>query len=67
MNPLFERFGGQTPQNQSLIEQFSEFASNFRGDPRQRVEDLVKSGRMSKQEFEQYGKIATQFQQMFRR
>lgn len=67
MNPLFQRFGSQPTQNQSMLEQFSEFASNFRGDPKQRVEDLVKSGRMSKEEFERYGQMATQLQNIFRR
>lgn len=67
MNPLFNRFGGQPQQNPTMLEQFNEFASNFRGDPRQRVEDLVRSGRMSKQQFEEYGRMATQLQNLFRR
>lgn len=67
MNPLFNRFGGQQPQNRSMIEEFNQFASNFRGDPRARVEELIRNGQMSKQQFEEYGQMATTLRQMFRR
>ena len=67
MNPLFSRFGGQPSSGPSMIEQFNQFASNFRGDPKTKVEELIRSGQMSEQQFKEYGQMATNLRQMFRR
>ena len=56
--------GMQAPQNsqQSVLAQFSEFASNFQKNfnctPQQKVQELLNSGQMTRQEFEQYSQIA---------
>ena len=68
MNPLFNKFGGpQQAPSQNLFQQFSEFASNFRGDPKQRVNELLRSGQMTQQQFQQYSQMANQLSSMFRR
>lgn len=71
-NPLFGRFGpGQTgPANpmsnmMNMMQQFNQFKSQFKGDPRQQVQQLLASGQMSQDQFNQLSEMAKQFQSMF--
>lgn len=59
-NPIFNMFGGQRNQNGNIAQRFQEFVSQFRGDPRQRVQDLLNNGQMTPEQFEQYKNIADQ-------
>lgn len=65
-NPLFGLLGGsnQGPQNNpfALIQQFQNFKRNFKGDPRQQVQDLLNSGKMTQEQFEQCESIARSLQ-----
>lgn len=68
-NPLFSLFGGMmqnTPfgNMMNMIQSFTEFRNQFKGDPRQQVQDLLNSGRMSQQQYSQLQEMAKQFQQM---
>lgn len=47
-----------------MIAQFNQFKANFQGDPRQKVQELMNSGRMTQQQFNQLQGMATQFQNM---
>ena len=47
-----------------MIQQFNQFKNSFQGDPKQQVEQLLKSGQMSQQQFNQLQQQATQFQQL---
>lgn len=66
MNPFYPQ---QKIQNGplSMVEQFNQFVSNFRGDPKQKVEELLKTGQMSREEFNQYSQMANNLRGMFRR
>lgn len=67
-NPLFSILGGMgggmsMPGNISgLIQQFQQFKRSFVGDPRQQVQELLNSGRMTQQQFNQLQAVAKQFQ-----
>ena len=61
-NPIQERF-----QNGNMFAQFQQFAQNFRGDPRAQVQQLLNSGRMTQEQFNQLSNMANQFQMMFGR
>ena len=68
---LFNMFGKQNPfiNNNGFINmmnQFQEFKQNFSGDPQQQVQQLLNSGQMSQQQFNQLSTMATQFQNMMR-
>ena len=71
MNPFFNRFGGQNPPNnpisnmQGMLDQFNQFRAQFRGDPKQQVEQLLASGKMTQEEFNQLSQMASQLQRMF--
>lgn len=53
-NPLGNIFG--------IIQQFQDFKKNFKGDPRQQVQDLLNSGKMSQEQLDQYTSMAQQLQ-----
>lgn len=72
-NPLFNLLGGGNPfqgtpfgNALNLVQQFQQFRNSFRGDPRQQVQNLLNSGQMSQDQFNQLQQMAQQFQQMLR-
>ena len=50
----------------NLMNQFNKFKQSFQGDPQQQVQQLLDSGQMTQQQFNQLSQAATQFQQMMR-
>lgn len=66
-NPLFNMFGGAMPNlgpMGNLIQQFQQFRQNFKGDPQQQVQQLLNSGRVSQEQYNQAVQLAQQFQRM---
>lgn len=66
-NPLFSILGGGTsmPGNiAGLIQHFQQFKQTFKGDPQQQVQELLNSGRMTQQQFNQLQAVAKQFQSL---
>lgn len=66
-NPLFNALGGgKMPgpmgQFQQMMQQFQQFRNNFQGNPKQEVEKLLQSGKMSQQQLNQLQVMAQQFQ-----
>lgn len=64
MNPLYNLFGqnqngGMFPFN--LIQEFNAFRSSFYGDPKQQVQNLLNSGRMTQEQFTQLSSMAQEF------
>lgn len=53
-NPLFQQLGGMQPANpmQAMLENFNRFRQSFRGDPRQQVQQLLNSGRVSQAQYD---------------
>lgn len=60
-NPLFNALGGQqmNPMAQ-LVADAKRLQQTMTVNPKQMVEELVKSGRMSQQDFNNYAQIANQ-------
>lgn len=63
-NPLFSRLSGGQQEN-PMISQFKRFCDSFTGDPQQKVQELLNSGRMSQSDFNRYSQMARQMQGMF--
>lgn len=59
-NPLYNNFGNQSNPIADLIRQARDFRKQFNGNPRQEVERLLQTGRMSQQQFNQFSQIAQQ-------
>ncbi len=67
MNPLFNILnGGMQPQNpmMNMITQLNQFRQTFQGNPKQQVQQLLNSGKMSQEQFNQLSQMATQIQNM---
>ncbi len=60
--------GGQMPgpigQFQKMMQQFQQFRANFQGDPKQEVQKLLQSGKMSQEQLNQLQAMAKQFQSL---
>lgn len=65
MNNLFQQLGGIN-NNNSMLQQFMEFKKNFTGDPKQIVQQMLNSGKMTQNQFNDLANRATQIQKMFR-
>lgn len=67
-NPLFTQMMGNAPQNnlQQMIQRFQQFRKAFSGDPRQQVQNLLNSGRVSQAQYNQAVQTAQQLQRMMR-
>ena len=62
-NPLFNLMQQQTPMN-GLLQRFMQFQQTFRGDPQQKVQELLNSGRVSQQDYDRAMQMAQQLQRM---
>ena len=59
-NPLYGMFNPPPQQKPNMFQQFQQFMSNFRGDPRQKVQELLNNGQMTQEQFNQFSSIANQ-------
>ena len=62
-NPLYQMMGQQMPQN-GLLQRFQQFQQMFRGDPRQQIQQLLNSGKVSQQQYNSAVQMAQQLQRM---
>jgi len=66
-NPLVggtPQMGGPMGNFQQLMQQFNQFRQTFKGDPQQQVQQLMNSGKVSQQAYNQAYQMAQQFQRM---
>ena len=68
MNSLFNEFQNQTPINGmgNFLNQFNQFRSMFTGNPEQQVKQLISSGRMSQEQFNQFAQTADQLRKLIK-
>ena len=45
MNPLFNMM------NNPMLQQFNQFKNNFKGDPRQQVQNMLNSGQLTQEQY----------------
>lgn len=68
-NPFYNRFNNQQrnpfSQIQNLKQQFDQFRQQFQGDPREQVQNLLDSGKMSQEQFNQLSNMAKMYQSLF--
>jgi len=62
-NPLYQQMTQQTPMN-GFMQRFQQFQQMFKGDPRQQVQNLLNSGRVSQTQYNQAVQMANQLQRM---
>ena len=68
MNPLFQMMAGGMPNNPTanLIQRFQQFRSTFRGNPQQMVQQLMNSGRITQEQYNNAVQMAQQLQGMLK-
>ena len=62
-NPLYGMMQKQQPMN-NLMQRFQQFQQMFKGDPRQQVQQLLNSGKVSQSQYNQAVQMAQQFARM---
>lgn len=62
-NPLFSMMQAQNPMA-GMMQRFQQFQRMFTGDPKQQVQQLLNSGRISQGQYNQAVQMARQLQQM---
>ena len=63
MNSILGKNNNNTPRGSNpmeMLNQFKQFASSFKGDPKQEVVNLVQSGKMSQAQLQQLMGVAKQ-------
>lgn len=66
-NPILNALGGGKMPGpfgnfQQMVQQFNQFKQSFTGDPKEEVEKLVQSGKISQSQLNQLQMMAKQFQ-----
>lgn len=67
-NPLMQFLGGGAPSAfpgrlgsmMKLMQEFAEFCSKFQGDPQEKVQELLKSGQMTQEQYKQLEMVVKQ-------
>lgn len=58
-NPLFNQMTGN-----GVLQQFRQFAQGFKGDPRQQIQQMLQSGKITQQQYNEAVQKAQQLQRM---
>ena len=76
MNPFYNPMQGMSHNNgfgnnpfgnmMNMMSQFNQFRQTFQGDPKQKVQELLNSGRMTQEQFNQLSQMAQQFRPFIR-
>ena len=62
-NPLFNMFEG-VGQGNPILQRFQQFQQMFRGDTRQKVQEMLNSGKITQGQYNQAVQMAQQLQRM---
>lgn len=65
-NPIYNMYGAgkQLGNLTGLVQQFNQFRRAFQGDPRQQVQELLNSGRVSQAQYDQAVKTAAELRKI---
>lgn len=73
MNPLFQQMASQTTSNtinnnglMGLVQQFQQFKQTFTGDPRQQVQQLLNSGKVTQEQYNNAVQMANALQHVLK-
>lgn len=71
MNPLFQQMANQTTNSQTnnlmgLVQRFQQFKQSFTGDPRQQVQQLLNSGKVTQEQYNNAVQMANALQNVLK-
>ena len=64
MNPLYQQMNNQP--NSNIIQRFQQFKQSFSGNPQQIVQQMLDSGKISQERYNQAVQIANQLQNILK-
>ena len=64
MNDLYKEMGPQNPY-QNMMQQFQQFKQNFKGDPQERIQQMLNSGQITQQQYNAAVQKANMIKSMF--
>lgn len=64
MNPLYDQMTNQAPGMNNFMQNFQRFRQSMSGDPRQQVQNLLNSGKVSQAQYDRAVQMANQIQRM---
>ena len=64
MNPLYNAMQNNNQNN--LMSRFQQFQRMFKGDPRQQVQQLLNSGKVTQEQYDRAVQTANQFMRYFK-
>lgn len=62
-NPIYDELSKVTPQN-DFLNRLQQFKSSFKGNPQEQVQNLLRSGKVSQQQYNRAVQIAQQIQRI---
>lgn len=62
-NPIYDMMQPRAPQG-DLLARFQQFRQSFRGDPRRQVQELLNSGRITQQQYNDAVQAATRLRRV---
>lgn len=62
-NPLYNMYG--QPQNNNFLSRFQQFRRTFQGDPQRQIQQMLNSGQISQQQYNQAVQQANALRKMF--
>ncbi len=69
-NPLYNMLGGSMPNGLgnigNILQQFQQFKQGFHGDPKQQVQQLLNSGKVSQDQYNRAVQMANALQKMLK-
>ena len=63
-NPLFSMLGNNI--NNPMIQQFKQFKNNYKGDARQQVQNMLNSGQITQEQYNNAVNMANQLQNILK-
>lgn len=64
MNDLYKQMGPQNPC-QNMMQQFQQFRQNFKGNPQERIQQMLNSGQITQQQYNAAVQKANMIKSMF--
>ena len=59
-NPLYQQYNSSNQQANNFIQRFNQFRQSFTGNPQQMVQQLMNSGKISQERYNQAVQMANQ-------
>lgn len=59
MNPLYQQMNNNQNGN-NVLQRFNQFRQNFKGDPQQQIQQMLNSGRITQQQYNNAVQMANQ-------